>query len=53
MIWFIDHLILVAKMCFGIFKYSTPLEIKFLFNCELNVRSTNAEKALQTVDNDV
>ena len=28
---FVNHLILVAKMCVGIFKYSTPLEIKFLF----------------------
>ena len=36
---FVNHLILVAKMCVGIFKYSTPLEIKFVFDCELNVRS--------------
>jgi len=39
MIRFVNHLILVAKMCVGIFKYSTPLEIKFLFDRELSVRS--------------
>ena len=39
MIRFINHLILVAKMCVGIFKYSTPLDIKFLFGRELDVRS--------------
>ena len=39
MIRFVNHLILVAKMCVGIFKYSTPLEIKFLFDRELNVRN--------------
>ena len=39
MIRFVNHLILVAKMCVGIFKYSTSLEIKFLFDRELNVRS--------------
>ena len=38
MIRFINHLILVAKMCVGIFKYSTPLEIKFLFDRELSVK---------------
>ena len=36
---FINHLILVAKMCKGIFKHSTPLEIKFVLDRELNVRS--------------
>ena len=39
MIRFVHRLILVAKMCVEIFKYSTPLEIKFLFNRELSVRS--------------
>ena len=39
MIPFVNHLILVAKMCVGIFKPSTPLKIKFLFDRELNVRS--------------
>ena len=41
MIRFVNHLILVAKMCVGIFKYSIPLEIKFLLDrdSELSVRS--------------
>ena len=41
MIRFVNHLILVAKMCVGIFKYSIPLEIKFLLDRdrELSVRS--------------
>ena len=39
MIRFVNHLILVAKKCVGIFKYSTPLQIKFLFDRELIVRS--------------
>ena len=39
MIRFVNHLILVAKMCVGIFKYSTSLEIKFLFDRELSARS--------------
>ena len=38
MIRFVKHLIYVAKMCVGIFKYTTPLEIKFLFDRELSVR---------------
>ena len=39
MIRFVNHLTLVAKKCVGIFKYSTPLQIKFLFDRELIVRS--------------
>ena len=39
MIRFVNHVMLVAKMCIGIFKYSTPLEIKFVLDRELNVRS--------------
>ena len=39
MIRFVNHLILVAQVCVGIFKYSTPLEIKFLFDRELNIRN--------------
>ena len=52
MIWFINDLILVTETCVGIFKYSTPLETKFLFDREFNVRSIT-EKSLWTVDNDV
>ena len=39
MIRFVNHLIFVAKMCVGIFKYSTPLVFKFIFDRELSVRS--------------
>ena len=44
MIRFVNHLILVAKMCIGIFKYSAPLEIKFLLDRELNLRSIKTEE---------
>ena len=55
MIRFINHLILVAKMCIGIFKYSAPLEIKFLLDRELNLRSIKTEKKKSYVgrNNDV
>ena len=44
MIRFVNHLILVAKMCVGIFKYSTPLEIKFLFDRELTEKKKKKKK---------
>ena len=33
-----NHVILIAKMCIGIYKYGTPIDIKILFERELNLR---------------
>ena len=51
---FINHLILVAKLLIDIFKYSTSLEIKVLFDRELNVRSIKQKRKnpIKTADND-
>jgi hypothetical protein len=35
---YINQLILVAKMCIGIFRYGTPIEISCLFQSELLIR---------------
>ena len=33
-----NHIILIAKMCIGIYKYGTPIDIKILFERELTLR---------------
>ena len=33
-----NHIILIAKMCIGIYKYGTPIDIQILFERELNLR---------------
>ena len=38
MINHLNHLILIAKMCVGKFRYGTPIHIQFLFNKELSSR---------------
>ena len=34
-----NHIILIVKMCIGIYKYGTPIDIKILFERELNLRN--------------
>jgi hypothetical protein len=36
---FVNNLILIAKMCIGIFRYGTPLNIEYLFERELCLRN--------------
>ena len=34
-----NHLILIAKMCIGIYRYGTPIEIRTRFETELKIRN--------------
>ena len=38
MMKYLNHLILIAKMCIGKFRYGTPIHLQFLFYKELSLR---------------
>ena len=34
----VNHILLIAKMCIGIFRYGTPINIQIMFEREIEIR---------------